>query len=172
MNRKAKERLALGVAGVAVGIFVAMMLGVTVVIAAVMIVGSWWVLTRMRVHRRLVFPVAFLIGHALWMVTGLIALAAIVPLSEAVALVGPDIVLMAGLAAWILVRPSASAFYAVVIYEVLSIAISFWFQMAAPTQLLLLVSLHAVVRIATIVGAALALRHRVEFAPAAPAPTS
>lgn len=153
------------VGGAIIGIVAVRYLGLNALIPALSVAACWWALTRFGLHRRLVPPFAFAGGHGLWFLVGVMMSLAYGGHTETLIEVGVETLIVAAIVAWGCISRSRSALGVLTAYEVVSLV----FNVIAWTgadELRPVLAVHMVLRVAAIVGAALALSRWSEIAPA------
>ena len=153
------------VVGAVIGIVAVRYLGLNAVIPALSVAACWWAFTRLGVHRRLVLPLAFTGGHGIWFLIGMVMTLAIGGSIHSIIEVGLETLIVAAIVAWVYASQSKPSLLVLIAYEAVSIVFNMLTFAEVDDGLRAVIVVHVGLRIVAIVGAALALAHRAEFAP-------
>jgi hypothetical protein len=166
MSRRFRQ-VALTVGGIAIGFIGMRFFGLNALFLVLSVAACWLAFTMLGLHQRLVLPLSFAGGHAIWFIIGIVWSFAIGTHLEAMIEISIEVLVVAALVIWVYVRHSKASLYGLIVYEVLSIGFNvFTWTLVGTMQGILVV--HIAVRLVAIVGAVLALMHRAEFAPNRP----
>lgn len=152
------------VVGVVIGIVAVRYLGLNALIPALSVAACWWTFTRLGLHRRLVLPLAFAGGHGIWFFIGVIMVLSMGGSADTMIEVGVETVIIAAIVAWGCISRSRPALCVLIAYEVVSIGFNATAWMGVD-DLRAVLAVHIGLRVATIVGAVLALSRWSEVAP-------
>jgi len=161
-------QIAAAVVGAVIGIVAVRYLGLNAVIPALSVAACWWAFTRLGVHRRLVLPLAFTGGHGIWFLVGMIMTLAIGGSVHSIVEVGLETLIIAAIVAWVYASQSRPSLLVLIAYEAVSIVFNAVTFAGVDDQLRAVLAVHMGLRIVAIIGAALAVAHRAEFAPGSP----
>ncbi|HET6223532.1 MAG TPA: hypothetical protein VFE11_15265 [Dongiaceae bacterium] len=153
------------VGGAIIGIVAVRYLGLNAVIPALSVAACWWALTRLGVHRRLVLPLAFTGGHGIWFLVGMVMTLAIGGSVHSIIEVGLETLIIMAIVAWVYASQSKPSLLVLIAYEAVSIVFNAVTFTEVDDALRAVIAVHVGLRLVAIVGAALALAHRAEFAP-------
>jgi hypothetical protein len=153
------------VVGAVIGIVAVRYLGLNAVIPALSVAACWWAFAKLGVHRRLVLPLAFTGGHGVWFLVGMVMTLAIGGSIQSIIEVGVETLIVAAIVAWVYARRSRPSLLVLIAYEAVSIVFNAVTFIGVDDALRAVVAVHVGLRIVAIVGVALALAHRDEFAP-------
>ena len=153
------------VVGAVIGIVAVRYLGLNAVIPALSVAACWWAFTKLGVHRRLVLPLAFTGGHGIWFLIGMVMTLAIGGSIHSIIEVGLETLIVAAIVAWIYASQSKPSLLMLIAYEAVSIVFNALTFAEVDDGLRAVIVVHVGLRVVAIVGAALALAHRAEFAP-------
>lgn len=160
-------RIGLMGAGIAGGVVGFRLLGFSFLIVLVALIGCWYLFQRFGVNRHLAAPLTCAAAHGIWFLAGLLlAPLAGIPISGMLIEIGPDMVVLAALVAWIYRSRSKASLYVLIAYEGASVVFNCYVLATEPLSLGLQLNLvaHMVLRVATVGTAAIAVRHHAEFA--------
>jgi hypothetical protein len=153
------------IVGAVIGIVAVRYLGLNAVIPALSVAACWWAFAKLGVHRRLVLPLAFAGGHGVWFFVGMVMTLAIGGSFQSIIEVGLETLIVAAIVAWVYARQSRPSLLVLIAYEAVSIVFNAVTFTGVDDTLRAVVAVHVGLRLVAIVGAALALAHRDEFAP-------
>jgi hypothetical protein len=153
------------VVGAVIGIVAVRYLGWNAVIPALSVAACWWAFTRLGVHRRLVLPLAFTGGHGIWFLVGMVMTLAIGGSVHSIIEVGVETLIIAAIVAWVYASQSTPSLLVLIAYEAVSIVFNVVTFTGVDGALQAVIVIHVGLRLVAIVGAVLALAHRVEYAP-------
>jgi hypothetical protein len=153
------------VVGAVIGIVAVRYLGLNAVIPALSVAACWWAFAKLGVHRRLVLPLAFTGGHGVWFLIGMVMTLAIGGSIQSIVEVGLETLIIAAIVAWVYASRSSPSLLVLIAYEAVSIVFNAVTFAGVDDQLRAVLAVHIGLRIVAIIGAALALAHRAEFAP-------
>ena len=161
-------RIVLMVAAIAAGMLAFRVLGFSVLIVLGGLFGAWHLFhKKLGVNRHLAAALTWASAHALWFLAGLL-LAPLAGISVVGMMieVGPDLVILAALVAWIYVARSRASLYVLIVYEVASLAFNAYVLATdiLPLSMQLNLAAHMLLRLATVVTAMRALGRSAEFA--------
>ena len=165
------RQVAATVGGIAIGLIGMRQFGLNMVFLILSLAVCWWGFARLGLPRRLLVPLSFTAGHAVWFVIGIAwSVASGTPL-EAMIEIGVEVLVVAALVAWVCLRRSKASLCGLIVYEALSIGFNVltWSQVGTMEGILLV---HMAMRVMSIVGAVLALIHYEEIRPRADAALS
>ena len=160
-------QVGLMVAGIAGGIVGFRALGFSFLIVLAALLGCWYLFQRLGVNRHLTAPLTCAASHGIWFLAGLLlAPLAGIPIGGMLIEIGPDMVILAALVAWIYRSRSKASLYVLVAYEGASLAFNGYVLATEilPLGMQLNLVAHMVLRLATVVTGAIAVRHHAEFA--------
>jgi hypothetical protein len=161
-------RIVTGVGGVAVGVLGYRMLGFNFLIPLLSLLACWFLFRRAATPRHLLLPLTFSAGHGVWFAVALAMAYAAGNFEQYLLDIGPEILIIAILVAWIYLRRSKASLYALIVYEVISVGLS-GYSMTIQTSLEMqsVLAIHIIIRCAAIITAAMAIRSTAEVAKAA-----
>jgi hypothetical protein len=156
------------IVGVAGGILGVKLIGLNFLFALLSFVGCGLVFQKAAVNRYLVLPLAFAAGHAAWFLVAFgIALAVGADPTTLLFQIGPDLVCIGVLVAWIYVRRSKASLYGLIVYEIVGIGLNIVSLLEISAIDKSVLALRIAVRCGAILSAILALRHHKEIAASA-----
>lgn len=154
------------VVGIAGGIVGFRLLGFSFLIVLAALFGCWLLFQKLGVHRQLAAPLTCAAAHGIWFLAGLL-LAPLAGISVVGMLIeiGPDMAVLAALVAWIYLSRSKASLYVLIVYEGASLAFNSYVLATEilPLGMQLNLVAHMVLRLATVVTAAIAVTHHSEF---------
>ena len=160
-------QIGLMIVGIAGGIVGFRLLGFSFLIVLAALFGCWHLFRKLGVHRQLAAPLTCAAAHGIWFLAGLVlAPLAGIPIKGMLIEIGPDMAILAALAAWIYLSRSKASLYALIAYEGASLAFNGYVMATEilPLGMQLNLAAHMALRLATVVTAAIAVRHHAAFA--------